>query len=174
MYVTVDENTMYRSWVVNNISWHIPYHTIILRQTLISTNTNFIRHINPIQMHSYIWLLTRRFVKLLTMYYHGQSGYVPLVVATSRSFPHSRLITGFVTKLTRLVPLVDQELPTLPEHLNLPPVLSGVHVTRSLVWYVCCVDLVCPFVLLSFSHCVVCPSSIYGFWLPLWYLQTLL
>ena len=26
----------------------------------------------------------------------------------------------------------------------------------------------------SFGHCVVCPSSIYGFWLPLWYLQTLL
>jgi hypothetical protein len=24
------------------------------------------------------------------------------------------------------------------------------------------------------SHCVVCSSSIYGFWLPLWYLQTLL
>ena len=24
-----------------------------------------------------------------------------------------------------------------------------------------------------FGHCVVCPSSIYGFWLPLWYLQTL-
>jgi hypothetical protein len=28
----------------------------------------------------------------------------------------------------------------------------------------------CPF---SFVHCVVCCSSIYGFWLPLWYLQTL-
>ena len=29
------------------------------------------------------------------------------------------------------------------------------------------------FVLLPFSfcHCIVCPSSIYGFWLPLWYLQ---
>ena len=26
----------------------------------------------------------------------------------------------------------------------------------------------------SFDHCVVCSSSIYGFWLPLWYLQTLL
>jgi hypothetical protein len=25
----------------------------------------------------------------------------------------------------------------------------------------------------SFGHCVVCSSSIYGFWLPLWYLQTL-
>ena len=29
-----------------------------------------------------------------------------------------------------------------------------------------CVPL--PF---SFCHCIVCPSSIYGFWLPLWYLQ---
>jgi hypothetical protein len=31
--------------------------------------------------------------------------------------------------------------------------------------------LVCPF---SFDHCFFCPSSNYGFWLPLWYLQTLL
>jgi len=45
-------------------------------------------------------------------------GYVPLVVNTSRSFPHSRLITGFVTRLTRRVPLVEQELLTLPEHLS--------------------------------------------------------
>jgi hypothetical protein len=37
-------------------------------------------------------------------------GYVPLVVNTSRSFPHSRLITRFVTRLTRRVPLVEQEL----------------------------------------------------------------
>jgi hypothetical protein len=29
----------------------------------------------------------------------------------------------------------------------------------------------CPF---SFGHCVVCSSSIYGFWLPLWHLQTLI
>jgi hypothetical protein len=28
--------------------------------------------------------------------------------------------------------------------------------------------------LVSFDHCVVRSSSIYGFWLPLWYLQTLL
>jgi hypothetical protein len=26
----------------------------------------------------------------------------------------------------------------------------------------------------SFDHCVFFPSSIYKFWLPLWYLQTLL
>jgi hypothetical protein len=28
--------------------------------------------------------------------------------------------------------------------------------------------------LVSFGHCIVCPSSIYDFWLPLWYLQTFL
>jgi len=49
---------------------------------------------------------------------------VPLVVNISWSFPHSRLITGFVTRLTRRVLLVEQEMLTLPEHLSSPPVLS--------------------------------------------------
>jgi hypothetical protein len=101
-------------------------------------------------------------------------GYVPLVVNTSLSFPHSRLITGFVTRLTRRVPLVEQGLPTLPGHLSSPLVFSGVRVTRSLVLYVCFVDRCLSFWTFSFGHCVVCSSSIYGFWLPLWYLQTLL
>ena len=91
-------------------------------------------------------------------------GYVPLVVNTCRSFPHSQLITGFVTRLTRRVPLVEQELPTLPEHLSSPPVFSGVRVTRSLVLYVCFVDRCLSFCTFSFGHCVVCSSSIYGFW----------
>ena len=38
------------------------------------------------------------------------------------------LIIGFVT---RRVSLVEQELPTLPEHLSSPPVFCGVRVTRS-------------------------------------------
>jgi hypothetical protein len=67
-------------------------------------------------------------------------GYVPLVVNTSRSCSNSRHITGFVTRLTRRVPLVEQELLTLPEQLTSPPVFSGVRVTRSLVLYVCFVD----------------------------------
>ena len=67
-------------------------------------------------------------------------GYVPLFVNIYRSFPHSRLITGFVTRLTRWVPLVDQELLTLPEHLSSPSVFSGFPVTRSLVLCVCFVD----------------------------------
>ena len=54
------------------------------------------------------------------------------------------------------------------------PSFSGIRVTRSLVLYVCFVDRYLSFCPLSFDHCVVCSSSIYGFWLPLWYLQTLL
>jgi len=68
--------------------------------------------------------------------------YVPLVVNTSRSFPQSRLVSEFVTRLTRRVPLVEQELLTLPEHRSSPPHFSGVRVTRYLVLYVhvCFVD----------------------------------
>ena len=101
-------------------------------------------------------------------------GYVPLVVNISRSFPHSWLITGFVTRLIRRVSLVEHDLPTLPEHLSSPPVFSGIRVTRYLVWCVCLVDHCLSFCTFSFGHCVVCSSSIYGFWLPLWYLYTLL
>jgi hypothetical protein len=101
-------------------------------------------------------------------------GYVPLVVNTSRSFPRSWHITGFVTRLTWRVSLVEQELLTLPEHMSSPPVFSGVRVTRSLVLYVCFVDRCLSFCTFSFGHCVICSSSIYGFWLPLWYFKTLL
>ena len=92
---------------------------------------------------------------------------------TSLSFPHSWLITGFVTKLTRQVSLVKQELLTIPEQLSSPPVFNGVRVTQSLVLYVCFVDRCLSFCTFSFGHGVACSSSIYGFWLPLWYLQTL-
>jgi hypothetical protein len=63
--------------------------------------------------------------------------------------------TGFVTRLIRRVPLVEQELLTLPEHLSSPPVFSGVRVTRSLVLYTClfCRSL---FVLLYFFFWPLC------------------
>jgi hypothetical protein len=97
-------------------------------------------------------------------------GYVLLVVNTSLSFPHSRPITGFVTRLTRRVPLVEQELLTLPEQLSSPPNFSGVRVTRSLVVYVCFVDrclfffdiriLIAPLVSSnSFFNLIIGPSN---------------
>ena len=81
---------------------------------------------------------------LIVMEYlcHKWSQICSLVVSTSRSFLNSRLITGFVTRITRRVPLVEQELHTRPEHLSSPPVFSGVRVTRSLVLYVCFVVVV--------------------------------
>jgi hypothetical protein len=45
-----------------------------------------------------------------------------------------------LTRLTRRVPLANQELLTLPEHLSSPPVFNGVRVTRFLVLCVCFVD----------------------------------
>jgi len=64
-------------------------------------------------------------------------GYDPHVVSTSLSFPHSWLIDGFVLRVQWRVPLVEQELLTLLEHLNSPlPVFSGVRVAQLFVFYV--------------------------------------
>jgi hypothetical protein len=55
-------------------------------------------------------------------------------------------------------------------------------VFKLLFWPLCCLFIFDIWILTtplvssnsSFDHCVVCSSSIYGFWLPLWCLQTLL
>jgi hypothetical protein len=99
-------------------------------------------------------------------------GYVPLVVNTSRFFHHSCLFTGFVTRLIRLV---EQDMNCLPFRSIWvhPPVISGVHVALSLVFYL--VFYRSFFVLFSPSIlAIVLSSSYYGFWLSLWYLQILL
>jgi hypothetical protein len=83
------------------------------------------------------------------------------------------IVVILTTRLTWRVSLVEQELFTLPQHLSSPPVFSGVHVTRSLVLCVFMfifVDRCLLFYPFSFSHCVVCSSLIYGFWLL--FLQT--
>jgi len=69
--------------------------------------------------------------------------------------------TGLVTKVTRKVSLVDQELLILPEHLSSLPVFRGVDVVQSLDF--------CVVFYWSFFLCLI--SSINGFWLPIWYLQ---
>ena len=76
------------------------------------------------------------------------------------SFPHSWFITGYVTRVTQLVPLVEQELVTRPEF------------TSGFQWCLCCsffsfLRCFCRslFVIFTFGHCNVWPSLIYGFWL---------
>jgi hypothetical protein len=64
-----------------------------------------------------------------------------LVVNTFWSFPHLWLITWFVNRVTLWVPLVEQELLTLAEHMRSPPVFSRVRVNLSLVLCVVFVPL---------------------------------
>jgi hypothetical protein len=78
---------------------------------------------------------------LWNIWFTNDHGYFALVANTSRPFPHAWLIIGFVTRLTLWVPLVEQELLTLPEHLS----FSGVRVTRCLVVCVCFVELCLSF-----------------------------
>ena len=60
-------------------------------------------------------------------------------------FNISKQIYSHFARLRRRVPLVEQELFTIPVHLSSPPVFSGVPVTRSLVLCVCFVDSFCSF-----------------------------
>jgi len=83
------------------------------------------------------------------------------------------LIPRFVTRLTRRVALVGQELPTLPKNMSSHLVFSGVRVTRSLALCSVLQIVVCPFVL--FLLAIVFSILLrFRFWLPLCYLQTLL
>ena len=77
-------------------------------------------------------------------------GYIPIVINTSLSLPHAWLITGFVTRLTRQVPLVEQKLLTLLEQLRSPRGSC-----YSIFSFICmfCRSL---FVLLSFSSWSLC------------------
>jgi hypothetical protein len=55
---------------------------------------------------------------------------------------------------TRWLPLVGEELLTIPEHLSSPPVFSGIRVTRSLVFCVMfCRSLFVSFVLFLWPLC---------------------
>ena len=63
--------------------------------------------------------------------------------------------------ISRRVPPMEHVVLTFLEHLNSPPIFSGVLVTRSLVLCVCFVGRCLSFSPFSFGHCDVCPS-IYG------------
>jgi len=58
---------------------------------------------------------------------------VPTII--KKNYYVTRFITGFVTIATRRVPLLEQELPTLPVHLSSLPIFSEVRVAQSLVFF---------------------------------------
>ena len=64
------------------------------------------------------------------------------------------LSPDFVTRVTRRVPLVVKELPTLPEHLSPSSAFSGVRIARSLVFCaVFCRSLFVPLCLFLWPWC---------------------
>ena len=66
---------------------------------------------------------------------------------------------GFVTRLTRWVPLVEQDLLTLPGHLSSPDFFCEVRPTLSLVSRVCFVDRCLSFSLLAVVLSVLLPFT---------------
>ena len=70
------------------------------------------------------------------------------------------------------VSLVEQELLILREHMRSLTVFSWVFVAQSLVFCVVFAEHCLSFCPFSFGRCIVCRSSIWVFWLPLWYIQT--
>ena len=83
-----------------------------------------------------------------------------LVVITIQSFPHSWLIYGFVTRVTRWGPHVEQERLTLLENLSSPYVFSGVRVTQSSVFCVMFYRSLFVFFLLAIVLSVLCLASL--------------
>ena len=83
-----------------------------ITEILLKVTLNTIKPTKPtnlLYVYNYsieIWSVTHQSKVLLFSFLHHlytvsfDHGYVPLVVSTSRSFRHSRLITGFATEVT--------------------------------------------------------------------------
>ena len=70
-------------------------------------------------------------------------------------------------KITRRVPLVEQELLSFLKHLYSYTIFSGICTAQYVVF--CVMPYLFPF---SFWYCIVCSFKIYGYWIPLLHLQT--
>jgi hypothetical protein len=108
--------------------------------------------------HVYIYLERSCFWSVWNIGVTNEHRNVPLVINTSRSFSHSWLFTGFVTRVTRRVSLVEQEMLTFPNHLISPRVLVGFVL---LDLYFMCMFCKSLFVFLSFFFWPLCCLSFF-------------
>jgi hypothetical protein len=100
-------NTINQTW-----SWIIAH----LSLTAILTYT-FYKYYILYEISLKFFLMVSKMAKLNHVDYRRYTGYI-----------FDPVFTGFVTRVTRLVPYVEQELLTLPGHLSSLPVFSGVYV----------------------------------------------
>ena len=138
-----DGKTQYPSWIMNLMTPVLHISTIVLFSFLTPPRFNWNSVESGVKHQQNQPTSSDNDNSIKTF----DNGYVPLVVNTSRSIPHSRLITGFVTRVIRRMLLVEQELPTLPEHPSSPRFLVG-FVIFDLQFYVFCRSLFCCLVLL--------------------------
>ena len=112
------------------------------KRSWISFNHDFLHRgllLKPRVSSAYIEVITLKVLRSSSMFglqfrnicITNDHRYVPFVVITNRSFPNSWLITGFATRVTRQVSLMEQEVLILPEHLSASYVLSEVRVYSS-------------------------------------------
>jgi hypothetical protein len=83
---------------------------------------------------------------------------VRVIITFPSLFPLSWLVNWLLTRVTRPVALVEQELPTLPHLMCLPPSFGGILVAYSLVICGVLSIILSSFYPFSFVRCVVCPS----------------
>ena len=132
--------------------WYIYHHTHGIWPPINGILTSYPWYIDPLSMvfwppsqwyieppiHGILTPLPISWLEMRGSKYHGGSifhtggsifnkgrGNIPWIkIPWHWSFLHSSPITGFVTRLTR-VPLVEQEQPTFPEHPSSPRFLVG-------------------------------------------------
>jgi hypothetical protein len=85
---------------------------LLLTRKLLSQGLSWSHHLESFT------LATMTLVTVMSIRVTNDHEYVPLVENNFQSFPHSWLIIEFVIRLTRQVPLVEQYMFTLPEHLS--------------------------------------------------------
>ena len=110
------------------------------------------------------------FVHVLSVLLRFTDSDYPLVSSnsshnTKQLHKHDKHTKHPVSRATRWVSLLEQDLPTLPEQLSSPRFLVGFMLLDLLYeFYVYVLQIVVyPFALCYFDHCVVCSSLIYRF-----------
>jgi hypothetical protein len=112
-------------------------HTLQMRIVTLLRHQAVLQIIDLIK--SYIFLLIfllKQHTSMVHYALHRNTHEIPLVISTSRFFPHVWLITEFVTRVAWRVPLMEQKLLTLLDHLSSPLVFSRARVAQSLVFCV--------------------------------------
>jgi hypothetical protein len=130
MFKNCSNSLLYLSNSGNYLSWHYIFGTVIKLEQNIR-----VKYMNTLLEFSFFFSI------VADLNYTAIDAFLVLATPPSEfrkdiykiEFPHvtGGIKMGCVTRLTRRVSLVEQELLTLPEHLSSPPVFSGARITRS-------------------------------------------